>query len=164
MKRKLIMVLVALGALVLIGTAAATATKVIRGTAANDNLIGTANADTIYGHAGNDFIGGRGGNDTLFGGTGDDTIHGGPGNDTIHGGPGNDKLWAGDGRDTLRGDDGNDTLYALAKDATHDFVDCGPGDDTAYVRGGVTVHNCEHVIRESSAQADAMRAANDDNQ
>jgi Ca2+-binding RTX toxin-like protein len=87
------------------------------GTNGPDQLTGTPGADSINGGAGADIIKGLGGNDVLTGGTGFDLIYGGPGNDRIQ-----------------------------ARDGEVDYIDCGPGADTAIVdRAEDGVYDCERV-------------------
>ncbi|MDX6633098.1 MAG: hypothetical protein QOG26_1103 [Solirubrobacterales bacterium] len=137
--------------------------KTISGSGRGEFIKGSSRADVINGQGGNDTIDGRGGNDRLFGsdgnddlygGSGDDGINGGSGDDRINGGPGNDRLTGGPGHDEFNMADGaeldaqavgNDVIYA--NDGEPDSINCGAGDDTAYVdRQEEGVFNCEHVI------------------
>jgi Ca2+-binding RTX toxin-like protein len=128
-----------------------------------DNVfVGTAKADDYSGGPGRDRISGRGGDDTLSGWGGSDQISGGAGADGIHGGKGGDVLIGGWGDDVLRGADGRDELVGgpgrdrlfggnhddviKAQGGDADFIDCGDGDDTAYVDPVDTVTGCEQVI------------------
>ena len=81
----------------------------------------------------------------------------GRGNDVVFGGRGDDVLWAGAGADVQYGGEGNDVFHALANDNQRDVLNCGPGNDTAYVveHDPVTLHGCESVIRLSQADAAA---------
>ena len=45
------------------------------------------------------------------------------------------RMGGGLGRDTLYGGPGDDILHARADDGTSDYLNCGPGNDTAYVAG-----------------------------
>ncbi|MEX1296537.1 MAG: calcium-binding protein [Candidatus Limnocylindrales bacterium] len=128
----------------------------------DDVFVGTAKADDHSGGPGRDRMSGRGGDDTLSGwgardqisgGAGADAIHGGAGGDVLVGGwgddvirgaDGRDELVGGPGRDRLLGGDHNDVIKAQGGDA--DFIDCGDGDDTAYVDAEDTVTGCEKVI------------------
>ena len=108
---------------------------------------------------GTSVVEGRGGNDTLTGGDGVETIDGGPGDDRLEGGFNNDVITGGPGRDTIYGDEtsqrcsyledcvivpfGNDVINA--RDGEPDVIDCGVGNDTAYVDPVDTVANCETV-------------------
>ena len=103
----------------------------IRGTAADEQILALGGADNVRAGDGNDFVdGGEGadrirggdGDDELFGAGGADDIRGEDGDDFIRGGDGSDRIRGGDGADTITGDDGNDDIRA------------GDGDDE--VRGG----------------------------
>jgi hypothetical protein len=58
-------------------------------------------------------------------------------------------MWAGAGADRLFGGTGDDVLRALADDDQLDVLDCGPGDDVAWLskdeRGLYRIVNCEVV-------------------
>jgi Ca2+-binding RTX toxin-like protein len=71
------------------------------------------------------------GNDNITGSPHDDVINGNEGNDTLEGLAGNDDLTGGDGFDTMRGGVDNDVIHA--DDGSADYIDGGPGHDTAYV-------------------------------
>jgi len=170
MKRRLLISMAVLAALVLAGTAVAAKLDVIRGTPHADDLQGTANGDLIYARAGDDNVMGLGGNDVVWGGYGRDTLHGnegndtqygGPGNDTVrggddndvvYGGPGDDTIWGGRGADQEYGGPGNDSLHSLADDNAPDLLNCGEGNDSAFVNarkynaGLETVRRCERVV------------------
>jgi len=121
------------GVIVLSGVALA---KDIRGTFKQDDLTGTSQLDRIYGLGAADTLMGKGGNDDCYGGSGNDEIRCGAGNDRIDGGFGQDDLF---------GDIGNDTISAA--DGQVDVVDCGEGNDTAYVDAQDDVNpNCEEVF------------------
>ena|SRR5215208_2321342 len=122
------------GVIVLSGVALAAD---IRGTFGQDDLIGTNQNDRIYGLGAADTLTGNGGNDDCYGGSGADTISCGAGNDRIDGGFGEDELSGGPDNDTI-----------LAADGQVDQVDCGGGDDAAYVdEEDVVDANCEEVFR-----------------
>jgi Ca2+-binding RTX toxin-like protein len=150
--RKILLLPVTVGALLLIAPASA---AVIRGTPGDDSLTGTDRRDFIYARAGDDTASAGGGSDFVFGGRGDDALSGdddrdflfgGPGKDTLEGGDGPDSAWAGRGADTLEGGEGNDALHAAADDGQVDFVDCGPGEhDRAVIRSGDVAVDCERV-------------------
>ncbi|HEY2056645.1 MAG TPA: calcium-binding protein [Solirubrobacterales bacterium] len=125
----------------------APAGEILRGGAKAERLVGTSQDDLIYGLGGDDVIFGRGGDDRLFGGAGADRISGGPGADQIYGGAGNDRLSGGTGRDHIYGGSGDDVIFA--RDGSADVVDCGPGDDTAYVDAHDRTRGCELVHRSS---------------
>lgn len=86
---------------------------------------GTPRADVLVGTDEDDAIFGRGGRDRIFGKRGNDRLSGGPGRDRIYGGPGRDLI--------------------LARGGGADFVDCGPGKDTARVDPHDRVRHCERV-------------------
>jgi hypothetical protein len=135
MLRKMVLLCGALlvGVIVLSGVALA---KDIRGTFKQDDLRGTNLRDRIYGLARADTIGARAGNDDCYGGSGFDVIACGAGNDRIDGGFGEDDLFGGPANDKV-----------LAADGRVDLVDCGEGEDTAYVDElDDPVDNCEHVF------------------
>ena len=103
-------------------------------------------------------LSGGGGNDKLSAFDYDDTVDGGAGNDTLTGGYGNDTVTGGPGQDTIYADvsstycsyiqcrlpQGNDTVHA--RDGEADQIDCGVGNDTAYVDPVDTVaSSCETV-------------------
>ena len=54
--------------------------------------------------------------------------------DTVNGDAGNDTLFGGAGIDTVNGGDGNDRLHALAPDNQPDVLNCGAGQDAAFIR------------------------------
>jgi Ca2+-binding RTX toxin-like protein len=119
----------------------------IGGGAGNDRIEAGNGADTASGGSGNDAVGGEAGNDTLGGMAGNDRINGGPGNDRLGGGAGNDVLRGFSGNDRLDGGSGNDRLDGgsgrdsfaagsgadriLARDASRDTINGGPGRDRA---------------------------------
>jgi hypothetical protein len=111
---------------------------------------------------------GGGGNDVLKAYDMNDTVSGGPGDDRLEGGLGNDTVTGGPGKDTIMGDAsssycsylgsckvpfGNDTIYA--QDGEVDQIDCGIGEDTAYVDPIDVVTNCETVIKGAGGPAPA---------
>jgi Ca2+-binding RTX toxin-like protein len=105
---------------------------------------------------GSSVLKGNGGNDSLTGNNAIENIDGGPGDDRLEGGYNNDTITGGPGRDTIYGDDtsaqcgyctfpfGNDTIEA--RDGEVDIIDCGVGEDTAYVDPVDVVAGCENVI------------------
>lgn len=101
--------------------------------------------DTVRVHGGSATVYGGHGNDDLRGGRGADRISGGIGDDTIHGGAGDDRLTGGKGRDTILGGPGDDAIHA--RDGERDVIDCGPGEDVAYVDRKDVVQGCERVAR-----------------
>jgi Ca2+-binding RTX toxin-like protein len=107
------------------------------GTFEDDVLPGTSQLDRIYGLGAADTIRAKEGNDDCYGGSGDDEVRCGPGNDRIDGGFGEDDLFGGAGNDTIS-----------AADGRVDQINCGPGDDTAYVDEHDVYDdvNCEEVF------------------
>lgn len=97
-------------------------------------IVGTNRSDYIAGGAFDDTLIGRGGNDTINGGAGNDRIDGGPGNDVLDGGRGVDTVLGGTGSDTI-----------VATDGEKDEIDCGAGNDRAFVDADDSVKGCEVV-------------------
>lgn len=141
----------------LFAIAAATCALAIAPTAAsaavwNDGA-GLATAWTMPA-GGNDVMHGLDLNDTLHGNDFDDVVHGDLGNDTLFGDVGNDWVYGDDGADTLYGGTesdflsggrGNDLLNSVEPDGVADYLDCGPGWDTANIHGEDNTDNCEVV-------------------
>ncbi|MGZ4382395.1 MAG: hypothetical protein ACXVZ2_05840 [Gaiellaceae bacterium] len=92
-------------------------------------------------------------------------MYGHAGDDVLVGGAGNDSIWTGAGRDYASGGPGDDVLHALANDNRLDTLDCGPGNDTAYLNAAERARTigCEKVIVLSAADAAAQAAAEGDN-
>ncbi len=112
----------------------------INGTDDRDQLGGTKTDDRISGRRGDDRIRGRGGDDCLLGKGGQDEVEGNGGADEIRAGGGNDRVEGNGGRDDLRLGRGKDRVDAGAgPDTIHaargarDRIDCGPGEDKAFV-------------------------------
>jgi Ca2+-binding RTX toxin-like protein len=136
-----------------------------RGGADLVNALG-GNGDFSIGGSGEDMVRGQAGQDQVIGGsvagnfeTGDlkfadsqdDVVRGGDGDDpTVAGGFGRG------GHDRLYGGEGDDTMYAAQRrfpfrgnvQVNKEVVDCGPGEDTAYIDRGVdeVKDNCEKKI------------------
>ena len=138
--------ILALISALVVGVSAAAAATIV-GTHGPDRLVGTPYADRIDGKAGDDAIYGKGGNDELVGGLGDDSI------------------WNGQGRDAAYGGRGDDVLHALADDNQLDLLDCGPGNDIAYLNGAERAKTigCETVRVLTPTEAAAQAAAEGDN-
>jgi Ca2+-binding RTX toxin-like protein len=133
----------------------------------NATFTGSDAAETIEVsnvHDGSSNIDGGGGNDVIKADDTSDTVNGGAGDDVVEGGLGNDTVTGGPGKDTIMGDSsashcqyfgsckvpfGNDTIYA--QDGEPDQIDCGVGEDVAYVDAVDTVANCETVNRTGAA-------------
>ena len=110
----------------------------LAGSGGHDILVGMNGRDRLYGDAGNDQLKGGGGVDRLYGGDDHDVLvgessadkmYGDIGNDTLVGGNGSDLLNGGVGLDYLYGGNDNDSLWA--RDGAFDWVNGGPGEDTA---------------------------------
>jgi Ca2+-binding RTX toxin-like protein len=100
----------------------------IAGTEFPDTIVGTRSGEHICARAGGDTVRARGGNDVVDGGTEADRLDGGS------------------GRDRLIGGRGNDTI--LARDDERDTIECGWGDDRAFVdRVDRVLRGCERVHR-----------------
>ena len=132
-------VLVLAAALVLASWVALAA--VVNGTGGDDRRVGTGGADTIQGF---------GGGDTVRALDGKDEVSGGEGNDTPYGGSYADKMYGGNGHDEIYGGRGNDFISSVGDDSSRDFVDCGPGTDTANQMPdsgvGDTFRDCEKAV------------------
>jgi len=142
MKVKLLLI----GVVAMLAVTAAASAAIVNGTPGSDTLAGTSGADVIHGGAGNDVIRSHDGNDVLYGGNGNDT------------------MWPGSGVDVQYGGQGNDVLHALANDDQPDFLDCGPGNDTAKVieHDPARFRGCERIIRLSPADAAALAESGGD--
>jgi hypothetical protein len=109
MKRRAILLLMAMGAALVLSSGAALALNTIRcqqpetfwceGTEEDDRMLGTDGGgsmvarggnDVLRGFGGDDYVDGEEGNDRLFGGSGVDSLIPGPGDDASHGGTGSD--------------------------------------------------------------------------
>jgi Ca2+-binding RTX toxin-like protein len=127
--------------------------KDLNGTSGNDDLDGSVLSDRLKGGDGNDELNGLQERDCLFGNADKDTVKGGDGDDVMRGGSGNDKLRGGDDNDSIRAQDGDDKVKGQAGDDRirakgrgSDKVNCGSGDDKAFVDPKDTVsNNCEKV-------------------
>ncbi len=119
-----------------------------------------SDADEDYVLLSSSVLAAAGGTDHIVTSDLDDTVDAGPGDDTIEAGYGDDDITPGPGQDTVDADrpgacvagpvfgvctipSGNDTIHA--QDGERDTIDCGVGDDTAYVDAIDTTSNCEHV-------------------
>ena len=130
--RRTILLLVIMSLTLLLASGVALAATIL-GTDQSETLIGTRYADYIRAEGGNDVVRGLGGPDQLNGKTGEDRVVGGDGDDNLYGGTGNDRLYSED-------------IFSQGG-AYRDVVDCGPGEDFAYVDWrDVVRENCEGVV------------------
>lgn len=139
---------------------------------------GTPQKDSIAANALDNNVVALGGNDIVDLGAGDDAACGGPGDDKISGGNGGDTLIGdgvygfalpldcgnGHGADTLIGGSEDDRIthgdlvlddsqkivpaQMMASDGHTDFIDCGPGEDEAFINTSIDhdiAKNCEEV-------------------
>lgn len=118
---------------------------ICRGTPGNDTVTGSQIRDVIFLGLGNDSSAARRGADDVHGDGGRDRLSGGPGDDSLFGAEGADNIVGGTGNDGLNGDAGGDVLDA--DDGARDIVNCGPGNDTAFVDTLDRARDCENVIR-----------------
>lgn len=149
MKRRAVLLLLAIGAAILLAGGVALATEIqckndaCAGTNKDDEISGGGFDDYIVARNGDDVVRAGGGSDRVFGGPGDgnlfgdntffgaqkndgpDTVFGGVGNDTLFGGSGNDRLFAGAGEDEI---DAEETS-SPPKGGGQDTVQAGFGDD-----------------------------------
>jgi Ca2+-binding RTX toxin-like protein len=144
-----------------LGAGVMVAAKNLKGGPSGEKLVGSKKRDKISGRGGDDLIKGKRGRDKLGGGAGNDTLDGGKGKDRLRGGPGEDILIGGRGRDKIAGGAGLDQInmrdgvelaspgndVIRARDGGPDEINCGDGNDTAYVdRAEDGVFNCERVV------------------
>lgn len=117
---------------------------VLIGGSAGDTLVTGSGGGELYGGSGNDKLVGQG-YTYMNGGPGNDLLIAGRGGGELHGGPGNDRLVAGAVATDIFGEAGNDTVWA--RNGEQDTIDCGDGQDTAYVDTQEDgVFDCENVI------------------
>ena len=104
--------------------------------------------------------------DQVMGGDGNDRAAGNRGADGVFGNEGNDSLFGGWGPDRLFGAGGNDELHALAADGDPDLLNCGPGNDKAFVlrseRSRTQLVGCEVVFIVDALTADQDEGENTD--
>lgn len=150
----------------------------IRARAGGDRVAAGSGADLAFGGTGEDRVRGNGGDDeVVFGGEARPLGEAPPtdfpdkSDDVVHGGAGNDRQVIGGfgqgGEDRVYGDDGDDLLLVAQRGSgfdvkvTKEIVDCGPGEDTAYIDRGVDVvdDNCETVINGFPDMASAQGAS-----
>jgi len=107
----------------------------IDGTSAADRLLGSDASELLFGRRGDDRLKGRAGDDCLRGGAGVDRLAGEAEADQLNGGAGHDRIRGGIGDDRIRAARGG-----------RDEIDCGPGDDVAFVNARKdTWRGCERV-------------------
>ena len=122
--RRLGLLLVVLGAILLTLAAEDALANVVLGSGNGDVLRGTDRGERLAGFGGEDEIWSLAGDDRLSGGGGDDELYGGQGHDALLGGAGDD--------------------FIEAKDGELDYVECGSGNDVASVDLGDRVaRTCE---------------------
>jgi Ca2+-binding RTX toxin-like protein len=63
----------------------------------------------------------------------------------VYGGAGDDRIRARFGGTFISGRNGNDVIDA--RNSARDIVDCGPGNDTAYLSHSDIARHCEHTHR-----------------
>lgn len=152
--RKVFVVLASLAVIGAVVSPADAASNVVTGDTNDNAIFGTPDKDTLNGLDGTDYLFGGPGNDTLNSGpTGTlGLLAGGPGKDKYNGGDGTDRLVDDDSTpgDSLKGGAGNDHLFSA--DGAKDSVNCGPGDDLAWVDAEDKVKGCENVFRNSIFQ------------
>jgi Ca2+-binding RTX toxin-like protein len=93
-------------------------------------------------------------------------VAGNKGDDAVYGGNGSDSVFGGWGADRIYGGDGNDLLHALAPDGQPDLLNCGRGDDKAYVlrseRPSTRLVGCEALYVVVSLTDDQAEGENSD--
>jgi Ca2+-binding RTX toxin-like protein len=102
------------------------------GQPSNDDVAAAQRGQVLVGTKFDDRIAARGGNDFVYALAGRDWVSGGSGYDVIHGDAGPDRLHGGTGADSIEGGRGNDRIH-VGDDGRADYVDCGPGDDVAWI-------------------------------
>lgn len=169
MKRRAILLLVAMGAALALSSGLALAvTKQCKagvdchGTKEDDRLLGTASPDNMFGERGDDRLYGKEESDELYGGKGKDKLFGGPNNpvgfaDQLDGGPGNDALAGGEGD--------NDIYYYFAnswgKDTITDTAVSDTNPDTGNkinLQPSVTTHVTINLISDSGPAPEMKNA------
>lgn len=92
-----------------------------------EELRGTRGADVLRGTRSTNLIFGFGGSDSLYGGADADLIDPGNGDDYVSAGAGDDRV--------------------RALDGDRDVIDCGPGQDIAFVDARDVTRHCEELRR-----------------
>lgn len=122
----------------------------------NNPCFGTDENDAMIGDDGDNFMGGKLGNDVISGKAGDDVIFPAAGDDMANGDSGDDTIAGDSGADRMSGGEGADKIYhnviaspsALLPDGSKDKIDCGAGNDEAWINVSVDhdiAANCETV-------------------
>ena len=155
MRRRAILLVVAMGAAVIVGSGVALAANIncganpCLGTSDPDLIQGNDNFNEVYAAAGNDIVFSFGGGDLVFGDTGNDVVYGDTGQDVINGGPDGDgsaqgtdfgdpdiaNLEGGQDSDVVKGGAGNDYIDAAYRDEPSEFPNTEPV-DYSYGGGG----------------------------
>ncbi|MGI9019187.1 MAG: calcium-binding protein, partial [Solirubrobacterales bacterium] len=117
--------------------------EVLTGTAASELILGFAGADQIEAGAGDDCARGGRGRDDISGQAGQDIVKGGKAKDRVSGGADDDRVKGNQGDDRLLGGSGADIIRDLS--IGRDIVNCGAGEDVAFLHAGDRVRNCETV-------------------
>ena len=132
--RTLLYAVLAVAALLAVGTATVAAKSFVCGFA---TVCNGSNGDDKIRSAGQSNVSGKGGDDSITETAGASVIEGGPGNDVIRArGPFN----------LIRGDNGNDEIDA--RNGGEDTIDCGKGTDKVAIDEGLdSVKNCEGELR-----------------
>ncbi len=154
--------LAAAATVVALGGALALFTQAATSLASSDQaaaIIGTPGPDVLRGGKAPDVIVGRARGDQLFGGPAFDRLRGGRGSDRLIGqgqgalmvgGPGRDQFNMRNGRQVQGA--GRDVIRA--RDGRPDEINCGSGDDVAYVdRVEDGVYDCERVVVPEASRA-----------
>ncbi len=134
--------------LVATAAGAALADVFIELTAQDDTFNGTAKREHVEARGGDDLVRGAGGGDKLLGQSGSDDLYGQGGPDKLFGMGENDLLVGGRGDDQINGAGGDDVIVA-GDDKVADEVDCGAGEDIAFLSGpdhsSLANDSCEEV-------------------
>lgn len=124
---------------------------ILRGEGGDDDVRGGNGTDASYGGADDDLIDPKRGSDRAYGDAGEDIVSGGADNDILYGGPGNDLLTDGLGKNEYHAGAGNDIVSA--RQGTSERIDCGPGNDVAFVNPKDKTDNCERRERTEPANS-----------
>jgi Ca2+-binding RTX toxin-like protein len=162
MRRQAMLVLVAMGMTLVMGSGVALAAEIVCsanpcvGTPDAEDIIGSNNSETIKALAGNDEVSSLGGNDEIYGDEGNEVVDGSNGNDTIYGGPDGDgsaygtafsdwNLEGSEDSDKVYGGGGSDYIDAANNDTlgSVDLSYGGRGNDRINAKdGNVDKINC----------------------